>query len=84
MSLENSLTCVISESSKLAYDIEQVEDYENIGEFLNFINNNNLSIYTPIMKTISQYSIFSYKELEYQISTRFQIMLKKIKMLTKT
>ena len=44
----SNLTGIMSEKAcKLAYDIEQVEDYDNIDEFLNFIKDNKLSIFTP-------------------------------------
>lgn len=38
---------ISNSSSKFEYDINQVDDYDNIDEFLDFIENNNLSVFTP-------------------------------------
>lgn len=44
----SSVFCSIAaKSSNLEYDINQVDEYDNIDDFLDFIENNNLSIFSP-------------------------------------
>jgi hypothetical protein len=37
----------VKNNNECVYDIEKIENYDNIDDFLNFIKNNNLSIYIP-------------------------------------
>ena len=46
-SSSNTFGIQIAERSNFGLDIEQIEDYDNIDDFLNFIHDNKFSIYTP-------------------------------------
>lgn len=43
----NTFDIQMAERSNFGLDIEQIEDYDNIHDFLNFIHDNKFSIYTP-------------------------------------